>query len=302
MILNSISSVLALPMKVCTFCGSTYSQLACEVCAREPETIDGYVAFAPQLASDHSGYDPGFYGELVQLEAKNFWFRSRNRLILWAFKRYFPQAQSFFEVGCGTGFVLSAIEQAFPSLAVQGSEIFTQGLSFAHQRLERAQLFQMDARNIPFDREFDVIGSFDVLEHIEEDTVVLAEMYRALRPGGGILLTVPQHPWLWSQADSFAHHVRRYRATQLRQKVEKVGFKVVYTTSFVSLLLPLMFASRLQQKKATAHYDPLSELRISGGLNRILEKILAIELKIIQAGISLPWGGSLLLVAKKLDR
>lgn len=288
-------------MKICSFCRSQCdSQFVCSACRRKPERIDGYQAFAPEFARSSAGYDSRFFSELVMLEAGNFWFRSRNRLILWAIDRYFPDAASFLEIGCGTGFVLAAIERAFPHLDLQGSEIFTQGLSFADQRLQRAALFQMDARNIPFDQEFDLIGSFDVLEHIEEDAAVLAEMYRAVRQGGGLLLTVPQHPWLWSQADTFAYHVRRYEARKLKRKVEQAGFQVVYMTSFVSLLLPLMLLSRLQQRQLKEDYDPLAELRIQGGLNSILEKILTIECKIIQTGLSFPAGGSLLLVGKKL--
>jgi hypothetical protein len=49
--------------------------------------------------------------------------------------------------------------------------------------------------------------------------VVLAEMHRACRHGGGIILTVPQHRWLWSRTDEVAHHVRRYHAGELRRKV-----------------------------------------------------------------------------------
>ena len=288
-------------MKICAFCGSqhTHPQFVCNACGREPQAIGGYRAFAPELAQANEGYEPSFYAELVRLEAKNFWFRSRNRLILWALQRYFPKIASFLEMGCGTGFVLAAIEQAFPRLKVQGSEIFIQGLELADQRLERTELFQMDARQMPFAQEFDVIGSFDVLEHIEADRIVLSEMYRAVRQGGGILLTVPQHPWLWSQADTFAHHVRRYQAKQLIQKVEQAGFKVLYTTSFVSLLLPLMLISRSQQQKLKDNYDPLSELRIKGWLNSVLEKILTVELRLIRSGVSFPVGGSLLLVAKK---
>ena len=50
----------------------------------------------------------------------------------------------------------------------------------------------MDARCIPYEEEFDVVGAFDVLEHIPEDDVVLAQMYRAAKPGSGLLLTVPR--------------------------------------------------------------------------------------------------------------
>jgi SAM-dependent methyltransferase len=288
-------------MKICCKCSEAFDNLKwqCPYCYYKPVQIDGYKAFAPELAKAGESYNPTFFSKLANLEAKNFWFRSRNRLIIWALQHYFPRAKSFLEIGCGTGFVLSGIELAFPTLALYGSEIFTQGLGFAAQRLSRVELFQMDARAIPFKNEFDVIGAFDVIEHIKEDRIVLSEMYRAVRQGGGIILSVPQHPWLWSSADEAAHHVRRYRRQELRAKVERAGFKVVRMTSFVSLLLPLMMLSRLQQRKPNANYDLLSELSISGLANTLLERILDLERLAIHFGCSWLAGGSLLLIAQK---
>lgn len=289
-------------MKVCNACGEIIKGLSwtCPACNHTPKIIDGYLTFAPELAEASEGFESIFFAQLATLEAKNFWFRSRNRLLIWALQRYFSQAKKFLEIGCGTGFVLSGIERDLPQLAVSGSEIFSAGLGFASQRLSRAELFQMDAQKIPFDNEFDVIGAFDVLEHIKEDTIVLSQMYRAVRKFGGIVLTVPQHPWLWSYADEYTHHVRRYRAQELKTKVERAGFKVVKMTSFVSFLLPLMLLSRLQQRRPLSKYDPTSELRISSWLNAILENILTVERTMIQLGISFPAGGSLLLIAKKI--
>jgi SAM-dependent methyltransferase len=115
--------------------------------------------------------------------------------------------------------VLSGIERAFPHLALYGSEIFSAGLAYAARRLNSAELFQMDARQIPFENEFDVIGAFDVLEHVKDDGVVLQQMHQALCAGGGLLVTVPQHPLLWSHLDEYACHVRRYTRKELRRKV-----------------------------------------------------------------------------------
>lgn len=289
-------------MRVCCACGQRFDSLewSCPDCSYVPKKLEGYLAFAPLLAEANDGFEAKAFTKLVTLETKNFWFVSRNQLIIWALQRYFPQAKNFLEIGCGTGFVLSGIERAVPQLTLYGSEIFTAGLGFAAQRLSKAELFQMDARQIPFENEFDAIAAFDVLEHIKEDTTVLSQMYRATKDSGGIMLTVPQHPWLWSQADDHAHHVRRYRALELKTKVEGAGFKVVRMTSFVSLLLPLMLLSRLQQRRPKPDYDGASELRISGSMNAILGNILNLERLMIQSGISFPVGGSLLLIAKKL--
>lgn len=288
-------------MRLCTECGKAFGRQsrACPFCFHEAEMLNGYLAFAPELANASEGFEAEYFQQLVKLEADNFWFRSRNQLIVWALQRYFPRAQSFLEIGCGTGFVLSGIKEELPGLFLAGSEVFSAGLSFAAPRVPGVELFQMDARRIPFREEFDVIGAFDVLEHIKEDTEVLSQMHQATRKFGGILLTVPQHPFLWSQSDEYARHARRYKSRELRDKVEHAGFEIIRVTSFVSLLLPLLVLSRLKQRFQKSEFDPMSEVKINPLLNSVLKRILDLERSTIRGGLSFPVGGSLLLLARR---
>lgn len=288
-------------MKVCLACNYPFeaSSWCCPHCGRSSQLLNGFLAFAPDVVEGADGFDRTFFAELVEAEASNFWFRSRNRLLCWALGRYFPEARSFFELGCGTGFVAFAMQSAFPELIVSGGDLYIEGLQHAKTRLPQAQFFQMDARHIPFKEEFDVIGAFDILEHIEEDDAVLSQMYNAVKSGGGVLLTVPQHRFMWSCKDSFAGHKRRYSRRELVKKVSNAGFEVVRTTSFVSMLLPLMALSRLRQRRPKANWNPMAELEIGGCLNASLEKILDFERFLIECGVSFPVGGSLLLVARR---
>jgi SAM-dependent methyltransferase len=289
-------------LKLCLRCGAKfdYDSWQCRKCGFEPPLKDGYPAFAPQLAAANQGYDAAYYGELCALEARNYWFRARNALIAWAMRKYFHAARSFFEIGCGTGFVLAGVARAMPQLAMHASEVSSSGLPYAAQRVPQAALFQMDARAIPFVEHFDVIGLFDVIEHIDEDVAVLAQAHRAVRAGGGLIVTVPQHRFLWSQYDEHAHHVRRYTARELQDKVLQAGFRMIMMTSFVSLLLPLMMLSRRRQRKPAAGYDVLADLRVGRLANWMLESILAVERALIRCGIRFPAGGSLLLVARRI--
>lgn len=263
--------------------------------------INGFLSFASNNAEDNAGFRSEYFAELANLEARNFWFRARSQLIMWALRRYFPNANSLLEIGCGTGFVLSGIADALPHLKLSGSEIQSAGLEFAAERAHTSRLFQMDARLIPFEEEFDVIGAFDVLEHIHEDEEVLSRMHQAVCKGGGVILTVPQHPFLWSRQDEYACHVRRYTLPELRTKVERAGFVVEKALSFVSLLLPLLMLARFRKRKPLAEFDPLEELKITGVANTLLEKALTVERALIRLGVTFPAGGSLLLVAKKLS-
>lgn len=286
-------------MKRCLGCDARFDApgWTCQECGYAPVHRCGYPAFAPRLAEANDGFAPGYFEKLAELEAGSFWFRSRNRLLMWALRRYFPRSQSLLEVGCGTGFVLMACRQAFPELTLVGSDVYSEGFAFAERRVPGAQLAQMDACRLPFYDEFDVIGAFDVIEHIEDDTLALTEMFRAVKPGGGLMVTVPQHPALWSVRDEYAFHKRRYRRDSLRNAVKRAGFRPIYATSFVSFLLPLMLLSRLRARWAPADYDPHVEYPSNPSLNAALEKVMDLEVAAIQRGLSLPLGGSLLMVA-----
>lgn len=290
-------------MKRCLSCQHKFfsSAVDCPACGFSPVLEDGFPLYAPDFAKSGGGFKSSYFSELASLEAQNFWFRSRNQLIGWALNKYCKDFQSFLEVGCGTGFVLSGVSQAFPGKTLLGSEIFTAGLGYAAARLPSVKFIQMDARNIPYREEFDVIGAFDVLEHIEDDMTVLSEARAALKANGLLFITVPQHRWLWSPVDTYACHVRRYTASELHGKLESAGFEIVRSTSFVSVLLPAMLLSRVKKRCAQSSIDPADELKLPGGLNAFLYKVMQAEVGFIKSGINFPIGGSRLVVAKRRD-
>lgn len=285
-------------MKLCPRCrGPIGDALSCAACGHTTAVSDGIELYAPDHARAGHGFDPQLYTELAALEDHNFWFQARNRLIVRAVRAYFPTAQKFLEIGCGAGQVLRALGEAFPYAELHGSELFVEGLAFARRRAPEAHLMQMDATCIPYLDEFDLIGAFDVVEHIENDTCVLKEMYQALKPGGGAILTVPQHPSLWSRQDELACHERRYRRHELESKLRACGFRILYTTSFVSILLPLMAISRWTMRRSAN--DTLHEMRIGGFANGVFSFALRAEYALLGTGVRLPVGGSRLVAAVK---
>lgn len=287
-------------MKRCLNCNTGFdsTEWTCPSCSWQPLRIGEFRAFAPELAHSNSGYDEAFFERLASLEEGFFWFEARNALLTWALQKCFPTAGSFLEVGCGTGFVLQAIGKEFPHFRLAGAEVFVNGLRFASKRLPSAELMQLDAARMPFREEFDVIGTFDVIEHIDDDEAVLRGLYDAVRPGGGVMLTVPQHQFLWSSADDHAHHKRRYRKDDLVRKVNRAGFEVEIATSFVALLLPALIATRMGRGQDES-YNVFREFEISPLLNRTMGNVLSMERAAIRAGVRFPAGGSLLVVGRK---
>ena len=243
----------------------------------------------------YSSYNPLRYAVVAATEDDHFWFRARARLVVWALRRYFPRARTFFEDGCGTGGMLRRVHEACPQMRLFGSDIFPEGLEIAARRVPQATLRCKADDPPPFDEPFDVVGAFDVLEHVDDDVAVLRQWRAAARPEGGVMLTVPQHPFLWSAADVTACHRRRYARSELLDKLRRAALAPVRVTSFASLLLPLLAASRLRPGGARQ-----TELDLSPWLHRALGPVMALECALIRAGLDFPCGGSLLVVARSV--
>ena len=282
-------------MRICVACETRFDGQCwtCPRCGFEPPT-NGFVRL---LDRERDVFPEEAVGGIPELEERSFWFAARNELINWAFRHYFPDARSFFEIGCGTGFVLRSVHERNPDVRVVGGDVSAGSLEVARRRMPHVELLQADATALPFEQEFDVVGAFDILEHEPDDVGALRDIARTLRPGGGLLVTVPQHPRLWSAVDDFSHHVRRYTRRELVRKVEAAGFDVLHVTSFVTLLLPALAASRLRHRGDT-EYDQQTEFTIPRPVERLFGLAMAAERRLIVAGLRLPAGGSLLLATR----
>jgi SAM-dependent methyltransferase len=300
---------MSIPLRRCLICNATEPLGAtervwppgwrCSACGHPVAQNEGISLFAPELADTISGMDPSAFESLSELEAGHFWFVTRNQLIVGLTNKYFPEARRFLEIGCGTGMVLRELAASRRWDRLVGSELHPTGLSFARKRLSSdIEFVQMDARDIPAIDIFDLTGAFDVIEHIAEDEAVLSGLRAATRTGGGIIVAVPQHPWLWSDADDFAHHQRRYRPGELEAKLRRNGFEILFSSSFTALLLPLMAISRLKPKGTKRDEDIHREFKLNPRVNRLFTAILGIEVRMTLAGWKWPAGGSRVVVGR----
>lgn len=258
-----------------------------------------------ELTFSPGGYDPAFFNQLARIEDQHFWFRARNHLILGlarGISSSLKPCDLVLEVGCGTGNVLRVLETACPNSRLVGLELWFEGLRHARRR-SGASLVQADIRNSPFGKQFDLVGMFDVLEHLAEDQETLRLVHNSLRPGGKLLLTVPAHQSLWSYFDEAAHHCRRYSANGIRRKLENEGFEVEFLSQFMACIFPIVWAYRklagLRRKTDSTKQLASEEFRLVPVVNQILTGLLHLEAKWICRGHSLPVGTSLVVVARK---
>lgn len=265
--------------------------------------IEGIRCYAPEVALASDDYPASGFDVTAEVEARSFWCRTRNRILGQVFKRFTDRTRTLdvLEVGCGIGGVIGSLHR-FPNLKLTGSEIYLHGLRYARAKLPDVEFIQMDATKIPFRDAFDVVGAFDVLEHIPDDELAMAQVAAAVRPGGLFIVTVPQYPWLWSRLDELVHHKRRYTRRELTVKLARAGFEVTYVTSFISVLLPAMVLARLAdpiRRKGTGADEFSDRVSPPALLNTMGDWLMRVDETILKMGFTLPFGGSLLAVARR---
>lgn len=266
--------------------------------------IDGIRCFSPDVASSYADYPDGGFDLTDKGAESSFWVSSRNRLFKnIVYEQMVPTGiTNFLEIGCGTGnFIQQIVENK--NLKITGSEIYLKGLLYAKKNLPAVDFIQFDITHGDIGEQFDLIVAFDVLEHIEDDVTAILNINKILPKGGGLIITVPQHMFLWSKLDEIVRHKRRYSKREMVTKLKENGFDISYTTSFLFVLFPLMLITRMLDKGS---YQSKSDevalekrVKFSTTLNWILDRFMRIDEALIRLGISLPFGGTLVVVARK---
>jgi SAM-dependent methyltransferase len=253
-------------------------------------------------------YNPNYFEPLFQSEDRHFWFQARNQIIHTLMEKELEtlsDGYTVLEVGCGTGNVLRMLEIDCKEGVVIGMDLFHDGLLFAQKRVH-CGLLQADLNQPPFRTGLDIIGMFDVLEHISEDQVVLNNIFQLIKPGGKLILTVPAFQRLFSYFDQASCHIRRYEYVELNEKLAKAGFTVEYMTFYMMITYPIIWLRRIGSRKMDQAIDEinmreqaLAELKIIPVVNEILLALLDLEARWVGKRRRLPVGTSLVAVACK---
>lgn len=232
-----------------------------------------------------------------ELQKRHWWYRGRRFIVRTLFQKYIGEQKttdSFLDVGCGTGEGSFIVKNPHQLTGVDESD---EALALAREKGYRA-LHKGPADRLPFlNASFSGILAMDVLEHVASDGMMLEECFRVAAPEAILLLTVPAFMWLWSRHDEIFGHKRRYTKGELVQKVEKAGFEVLFASYKVMFLFPVVALFWLIERRSSKHISKFFPLpRI---LNTLLFSALVFEGMLLWLGLRLPFGSSLILVAKK---
>lgn len=248
-------------------------------------------------------FDASAFEFLFQMEQRHFWHIGRKEIIFDVLRRnVFDLAKCrMLEIGCGNGSVLAYLKQK--GIDIQGGDILLEGLQFCQQRIDSVALYNIDVLALPFVNKFNIIGAFDILEHIDNDEKALSEINRALKLGGKLILTVPVYRFLWSYFDVQSHHKRRYEKRELIAKLERNGFIIKKMSFFMFFLFPLLAGIRLignMLRGGQSGEDINSSLEVKTVpiVNEVFLGLLRLE-KLLIRFLNLPFGTSLLVLAEK---
>jgi SAM-dependent methyltransferase len=217
----------------------------CHACGAPFSTAGGILRLGSPAGAQED-YPEAIYEVVAEAEERHFWFAARNDIILSTLRRTVgPLAgRRLLDVGCGTGFVLQALEAA--GADAWGIDMHLAALERARARV-RGPLVWSAAARLPFLEDFDVVSLFDVVEHAADDASVLAEARRVLRAGGAVVVTVPAGQHLWTRYDGVIGHKRRYTRESLAAAFTRAGLHVAAMQYFNCLPAVLQ---RLQRRVA----------------------------------------------------
>jgi len=179
----------------------------------------------------------------LEIPSKTHFIDVYNRKIAFdSIRNKLVKAARYLDAGCSCGYMLEDVCKMVPGIEAIGTDYFSAGLAKCHARLSDIPLFQMDLLDCRFpDNLFDAVTCLNVLEHIQDDTGVLKQLFRIMRPAGRLAVTVPMGRSLYDIYDQVHYHVRRYEIGELLDKVRSAGFKVIKYNHFGVFVYPAFY-------------------------------------------------------------
>ena len=226
-----------------------------------------------------------------------WWYRGLRTLVVAELARALrgsPAVGPILDAGCGTGGMLARLGAAVAGHPTMGLEFDSGAAALASAKAGRP-VVSGSVNEMPLgDAMLGAYVSLDVLCHGGVDPErALSEAGRCLKPGAIALFNLPAYDWLLSAHDKRVHNVRRFTRGQARALLAGHGFRLLRSTYWNTLLFPLMLLHRL-----IGSDDRDSDVRdYPKWLDALFSAALAVERAVIARGLSLPFGGSLLVVA-----
>jgi SAM-dependent methyltransferase len=237
------------------------------------------------------------YQNMSDLEQTHWWFLNQKNAITRFLKRHLAQSTNklVLDAGCGTGRFLDCLQQYGSVVGIEKNS------TWAGHCKERGYKTVITAtiEDKTFSKEcFDIIGCFDVLEHVQRDRDALHHFSNMLKPGGMLFLSIPAGEAFFCRNELQYGHYRRYNLASIKTKLVESGFQFQQHAFFNFFLLPPIVLIR--KTLDWFNIDTVDEIKVNPVINRLLALIVTMELPLLNR-FSWPYGLSLLVSAKKIE-
>lgn len=238
------------------------------------------------------------YAMMAKREKTYWWHLGRLRIIHAYIRPVRAQKKKFtiLNIGCGTGGTIDMLE-AFG--VTDNADISDEAIKFmkkqGYTRITKVENIKLPSKA----KTYDMVGAFDVLEHIEDQVGALKEWKRVIKDDGAIIITVPAYQWLWSGHDVSLHHKRRYTLKRLTDAANEAGLKPEKKSYAIVFSLPLVAGFRVLDR--VLRRKPSSEtsyVNVPTWINSFFTKLLYGEARLHNV-ISFPCGTSIIAVFRK---
>jgi SAM-dependent methyltransferase len=226
----------------------------------------------------------------------HWWFVARRKILTFLLSSVNPYAKGpVLDIGCGVGSNLPVL--VTHGLNALGLDRSLYALTLASTRF-RIALMNGDVAQLPIrPGSIGLIIATDVLEHLENDSKAIRQMYQTLMEGGVLIVTVPAFGFLWGTQDTVTGHRRRYRRHEVLHKLRQQGFDIVRSSYFNFFLFFPILIGRLLVRVFRLKLESENMIN-SPWLNAFLREIFSFEPYLLKH-ISFPFGVSIFCVAQK---
>ena len=238
------------------------------------------------------------YARLNELEESLWWLLALRRNVITLLGRHARGGPlTLLDAGCGTGGMMKAIAGRFPEAVLYGLDYSQSACALARAKTS-AVVLRGSVNELPYaDGTFDVIVSLDVLNADGTDpAAAIAEFRRVLQPDGLLILNLAAYQWMLSYHDRAVGQSRRFSLGDVNGLLQQSGLRRLQGTYWNTFLFPLMI---LRRKVLPAPRTGSDVQAIPGPLDALFRHLVSVEGWIIGTGVSLPFGGSVLAVARK---
>ena len=203
------------------------------------------------------------------------------------------------DIACGSGYGSAMLADA-GAKSVTGVDLSPEAVESATANFGRGNVrFAVGdiqrLTDIP-DASFDLIASFETIEHVPDDQLALRELRRVLRPGAGGVLVVPAGPATYDYYDRFLGHERRYARGEMAAKALGAGLEVIEDLHLGSVLYPPFWLVKQRNRRRYGHLQGEAlEARVAADIagtrdSRIGSLACSLEAAMLARGVRLPFG------------